>query len=157
MRSVEKIGALDPLTQSGTIVTNNITASCCKFEKCLQTLLRKVHRFQTPPSPTTWLTWRCCPPRCSQRCCWTPRSHNMWREPGLMSDSSNGLQGNQWLSWNMMKYEIDWNNNDYRSLGLGIKKEEAKESENGLDIYLCSFAAVMVAAFNRKKKTVKMV
>ena len=41
MRSVEKIGALDPLTLSGTIVTNNITASCCKLEKYLQTLLRK--------------------------------------------------------------------------------------------------------------------
>ena len=36
MRSVERIGALDPLTQSGTIVTNNITASCCKLEKYLQ-------------------------------------------------------------------------------------------------------------------------
>ena len=38
MMSVEKIGALDPLTQSGTIVTNNITASCCELEKYLQTL-----------------------------------------------------------------------------------------------------------------------
>ena len=45
MRSVEKIGALDPLTLSGTIVTNNITASCCKLEKYLQTLLRKGASF----------------------------------------------------------------------------------------------------------------
>ena len=30
MNYVEKTGYLDPLTQSGTIVSNNITASCCK-------------------------------------------------------------------------------------------------------------------------------
>ena len=72
-----------------------------------------------------------------------------------MSDSSNGLQG---ISMTVMKYdEIDWNTNDYRSLGIGIKKEDAKESGTGVDIYLCSFAAVVLAAFNRKKKTVKMV
>ena len=31
MEYVEQIGYLDPLTESGTIVTNNITASCCKY------------------------------------------------------------------------------------------------------------------------------
>ena len=30
MNYVERTGYLDPLTQSGTIVSNNITASCCK-------------------------------------------------------------------------------------------------------------------------------
>ena len=46
--------------------------------------------------------------------------------------------------------------NVYRSLGIGIKKEEAKESGNGLDIFLYSCAAVVVAALHRRK-TVKMV
>ena len=46
-----------------------------------------------------------------------------------------------------------WNN--FRSLGLGIKKEEAKESGNGVEIYLYSCAALMLAALNMKK-TVKM-
>ena len=43
-----------------------------------------------------------------------------------------------------------------RSLGIGIKKEDSKESGNGVDIYLYSCAALMVAALHRKK-TVKMV
>ena len=34
MKYVEQMGYLDPLTESGTIVTNNITASCCQ---CSQT------------------------------------------------------------------------------------------------------------------------
>ena len=33
MRYVEQMGYLDPLTESGTIVTNNITASCCKYSQ----------------------------------------------------------------------------------------------------------------------------
>ena len=41
--------------------------------------------------------------------------------------------------------------NVYRSLGIGTKKEEAKESGNGVDIFLYSCAALMVAAWNRKK------
>ena len=33
MRYVEQMGYLDPLTESGTIVTNNITASCCQYSQ----------------------------------------------------------------------------------------------------------------------------
>ena len=33
MRLVEQIGYLAPLTESGTIVTNNITSSCCNFSQ----------------------------------------------------------------------------------------------------------------------------
>ena len=69
----------------------------------------------------------------------------MWREPGLMSNSSNGLQGNQRLSRILMKYNV------YRSIGIGIEKEEAKHSGIGVDIFLYSCAALMVAAWNRKK------
>ena len=47
------------------------------------------------------------------------------------------------------------NYNNYRSLGLGMKKEEAKKSENGFEIYLYSCAALMLAALNLKK-TVKI-
>ena len=50
-----------------------------------------------------------------------------------------------------MKYNV------YRSIGIGIKKEEAKESAKGVDIFLYSCAAVLVAALHMKKKTVKMV
>ena len=42
------------------------------------------------------------------------------------------------------------------SLEIGTKKEEAKESGNGVDIFLCSCAALMVAAWNMKK-SVKIV
>ena len=66
-----------------------------------------------------------------------------------MSHSSNGLQGNQRLSRILMKYNV------YRSIGIGIKNEEAKESGNGVEIYLYSCAALMLAALNMKK-TVKM-
>ena len=31
MKYVEQMGYLDPLTESGTIVTNNITSSCCQY------------------------------------------------------------------------------------------------------------------------------
>ena len=56
---------------------------------------------------------------------------------------------------NIMEHNkiLNWNN--FRSLGLGIKKEEAKESGNGVEIYLYSCAALMLAALNMKK-TVKM-
>ena len=74
----------------------------------------------------------------------------MRREPGRMSDSSSGLQGNQRLSRILMKYNV------YRSIGIGIKNEEAKESGNGVDIFLCSCAAIMLAAWNMKK-SVKIV
>ena len=71
----------------------------------------------------------------------------MWREPGLMSHSSNGLQG-KYSDCHQIKYK---NGLIVRSLGIGIKKEEAKESGNGVDIFLYSCAALMVAAWNRKK------
>ena len=31
MKYVNKTGSLDPLTQSGTIVSNNIVTSCCEY------------------------------------------------------------------------------------------------------------------------------
>ena len=71
-----------------------------------------------------------------------------------MSDLSSGLQGTLQISLYFMKDYIEYY---FRSLGLdGSKKEEAKESGNGMDIFLYSCAALMVAALNRKK-TVNMV
>ena len=40
MKHVKTIGYLDPLTESGTIVTNNITSSCCKYSMNHYYLLR---------------------------------------------------------------------------------------------------------------------
>ena len=69
-----------------------------------------------------------------------------------MSDSSSGLQG-KYSDCHQIKYK---NGLIVRSLGIGIKKEEAKESGNGVDIFLYSCAALMVAAWNMKK-SVKIV
>ena len=69
-----------------------------------------------------------------------------------MSHSSNGLQG-KYSDCHQIKYK---NGLIVRSLGIGIKKEEAKESGSGKDIYLYSCAALMLAALHMKK-TVKMV
>ena len=56
----------------------------------------------------------------------------------------------------IMKYDEILNINIYRSFGIGIKKDEATESGKGVDIFLYSFAALMLTALHRRK-TVKMV
>ena len=146
MKNVVMPGSLAPLTQSGKIVSNNITTSCCEYSRflvnCLRSFLSSCENvimshisqiahivtynsdtyttigilqsvnfkvddkeyFQMPPSLMPGLKQDFCQSRCSQSCCLTPRSHNLWREPGLMSDSSSGLEGNEQISWNIIRY-----------------------------------------------------
>ena len=88
----------------------------------------------------------------------------MWRELEPMSEWQSGLHGNAFfyfftqvdckeilINYIYQFLIYKW----FRSLGLGIKKEEAKESGTGMEIYLYRCAALMLAALNMKK-TVKM-
>ena len=54
--------------------------------------------LQMPPSPMSLLTQDLCLLRCSQSCCWTTRSHSLWRELEPMSEWPSGLQGNTYQS-----------------------------------------------------------
>jgi len=116
MNSVEMTGFLAPLTQSGKIMSNNITASCYAS------------------IPHAWSEIGFLPVK-------------MFPELLLDTQESQSVEGTR----TYVRF-IKWFG---RSLGLGIKKEEAKESGNGVEIYLYSCAALMLAALNMKK-TVKM-
>ena len=48
-----------------------------------------------PPSPMSLLTQDLCLLRYSQSCCWTTRSHSLWRELEHMSGWPSGLHGKQ--------------------------------------------------------------
>ena len=56
---ITEFGALGPLTESGTIIVNNVSTSCCEYHHTSAIL--RFRFFQTPPTRTILLTLPCCP------------------------------------------------------------------------------------------------
>ena len=93
-RVVHRTGYLDPLTMAGTIVTNNITTSCC--EDLITTILfDNLYYYvdQMPLSPTTWQILLSYLLDCCLVCYWRTRYLRTKRAPGHMSPWSRTLQG----------------------------------------------------------------
>ena len=89
---VHEFGALGPLTESGTIMVNNVSTSCCK-SRLVSAPFMTLRFFQTRRTPTSWPTLHFCPPAGGPKSSSTTIRARTKRESGATSLTSSGLAG----------------------------------------------------------------
>ena len=89
---VHEFGALAPLTESGTIMVNNVSTSCCK-SRLVSAPFMTLRFFQTHRTPTSWLTLHFCPPAGGPKSSSTTTRARPKRASGATSLTSSGLAG----------------------------------------------------------------